>query len=299
MAVMSGAQSLQPGMASLLTRSASERRRAWFDRLFTLLALAAAIACVLPLAAIVAFVVINGAAALNLDLLTKPTRALGIGGGAAAAILGSLQMVPLAAAIGAPIGVLAALYTVEFSGRRTASVIRFSADVMVGIPSILIGIFAFTVFVLPFHQFNAVAGSLALAIIMIPVVMRTTEESLRLVPGSLREASLALGVPVWRTALSVVLRTGLSGVLGGVMLAVARAAGETAPLILTSLGNQLINVGDLGKPMDALPLFIFVNARQPYPAQNAQAWGAALLLLLFVLVINVLARGRSMGRRAR
>jgi phosphate transport system permease protein len=286
-------------MASLLTRSASERRRAWFDRLFRLLALAAAIACVVPLAAIVAFVVINGAAALNLDLLTKPTRALGIGGGAAAAILGSLQMVPLAAAIGAPIGVLAALYTVEFSGGRTASLIRFSADVMVGIPSILIGIFAFTVFVLPFHQFNAVAGSLALAIIMIPVVMRTTEESLRLVPGSLREASLALGVPVWRTALSVVLRTGLSGVLGGVMLAVARAAGETAPLILTSLGNQLINVGDLGQPMDALPLFIFVNARQPYPAQNAQAWGAALLLLLFVLVINVLVRGRSMGRRAR
>jgi phosphate transport system permease protein len=286
-------------MASLLTRSAGERRRAWFDRLFTLLALAAAIACVVPLAAIVAFVVVNGAPALNLDLLTKPTRALGIGGGAAAAILGSLQMVPLAAAIGAPIGVLAALYSVEFSGRRTASVIRFSADVMVGIPSILIGIFAFTVFVLPFHQFNAVAGSLALAIIMIPVVMRTTEESLRLVPGSLREASLALGVPVWRTALSVVLRTGLSGVLGGVMLAVARAAGETAPLILTALGSQLINVGGLGRPMDALPLFIFVNARQPYPAQNAQAWGAALLLLLFVLVINVLVRGRSMGRRAR
>lgn len=296
---MSGARPLQPGMASLLTRSAGERRRAWFDRLFTLLALAAAIACVVPLAAIVAFVVVNGAPALNLDLLTKPTRALGIGGGAAAAILGSLQMVPLAAAIGAPIGVLAALYSVEFSGRRTASVIRFSADVMVGIPSILIGIFAFTVFVLPFHQFNAVAGSLALAIIMIPVVMRTTEESLRLVPGSLREASLALGVPVWRTALSVVLRTGLSGVLGGVMLAVARAAGETAPLILTALGSQLINVGGLGRPMDALPLFIFVNARQPYPAQNAQAWGAALLLLLFVLVINVLVRGRSMGRRAR
>jgi phosphate transport system permease protein len=240
-------------MASLLTRSTSERRRAWFDRLFRLLALAAAIACVLPLAAIVAFVVINGAAALNLDLLTKPTRALGIGGGAAAAILGSLQMVPLAAAIGAPIGVLAALYTIEFSGGRTAALIRFSADVLVGIPSILIGIFAFTVFVLPFHQFNAVAGSIALAIIMIPVVMRTTEESLRLVPGSLREASLALGIPVWRTALSVVLRTGLSGVLGGIMLAVARAAGETAPLILTALGNQLINVGDLASRWTRCP----------------------------------------------
>jgi len=150
--------------------------------------------------------------------------------------------------------------------------------------------------VLPFHQFNALAGSLALAIIMVPVVMRTTEESLRLVPGSLREASLALGVPMWRTALSVVLRTGLSGVAAGLMLAVARAAGETAPLIFTAFGNQLINVGGLGKPMDALPLFIFVNARQPYEAQNSQAWGAALLLLLFVLAVNVIVRGRA-GRR--
>jgi phosphate transport system permease protein len=288
-----------PGVASLLLRSSTDRRRTWFDRLYRSVAFLAAVLCVIPLLAIVGFVTVNGAGALNLDLLTKPTRALGIGGGAAAAILGSLQMVPLAAVIGTPIGVFAALYTVEFSGRRAAGVIRFAADVLVGVPSILVGIFAFTVFVLPFHQFNAVAGSVALAIIIIPVVMRTTEESLRLVPGNLREASLALGVPVWRTALSVVLRTGLSGVLGGVMLALARAAGETAPLIFTALGNQLVNVGNLGKPMDALPLFIFVNARQPYPAQNSQAWGAALLLLLFVLVVNVLVRGRSLGRRAR
>jgi phosphate transport system permease protein len=287
------------GAGSLLVRSATDRRRAWVDRCYRSAAFLAAVACVVPLLAIVGFVAVNGAASLNLDLLTKPTRALGLGGGAAAAITGSLQMVPLAALIGVPIGVLAALYTVEFGGRRTANAIRFAADVLVGVPSIIIGIFAFTVFVLPFHQFNAFAGSLALAIIIMPVVMRTTEESLRLVPGSLREASLALGVPVWRTALSVVLRTGLSGILGGVMLAVARAAGETAPLIFTALGNQLVNVGNLGKPMDALPLFIFVNARQPYPAQNSQAWGAALLLLLFVLVVNILVRGRSLGRRTR
>jgi len=287
------------GIASLLVRSSSDRRRTWFDRFYRGLAGVAAVLCVVPLIAIVVFVAIKGAGGLNLDLLTKPTRALGLGGGAAAAILGSLQMVPLAALIGTPVGVLAGLYTVEFGGRRSANVIRFAADVLVGIPSILVGIFAFTLFVLPFHQFNALAGSLALAIIIIPVVMRTTEESLRLVPTSLREASLALGVPVWRTALSVVLRTGLSGVLGGVMLAFARAAGETAPLIFTALGNQLINVGNLGRPMDALPLFIFVNARQPYAAQNSQAWGAALLLLLFVLVVNVLVRGRSLRHRAR
>ena len=262
------------------------------------MALAAATLCVLPLVAIVAFVAVNGLQAVNIDLLTKPTRALGLGGGAAAAILGSLQMVPLAVLVGTPIGVLAAIYVAEFSGNRGASIVRFAADVLVGVPSILIGVFAFTVFVLPFRQFNALAGSAALAIIIVPVVMRTTEESLRLVPGSLREASLALGVPVWRTAISVVLRTGLSGVAGGVMLALARAAGETAPLLFTALGNQLINVGQLGRPMDALPLFIYVNARQPYSAQNAQAWGAALLLVVFVLVVNVIVRGRSLRRRA-
>jgi phosphate transport system permease protein len=293
--------SLVPGRpaSALFVRTRADRRRALVNSAFLGVALLAAVACVVPLGALVTFVVVNGAGALNLDLLTRPTRALGLGGGAAAAILGSLQIVPIAAVIAAPIGVLAALYTVEFSGRRTATVIRFAADVMVGIPSILIGIFAFTLFVLPFHQFNALAGSLALAIIMVPVVMRTTEESLRLVPGSLREASLALGVPMWRTALSVVLRTGLSGVAAGLMLAVARAAGETAPLIFTAFGNQLINVGGLGKPMDALPLFIFVNARQPYEAQNSQAWGAALLLLLFVLAVNVIVRGRAWRRNSR
>ena len=298
-AVMRPVTAGSEAVASLLVRSPSDRRRAWVDNCYRAVAASAAVLCVVPLVAIVAFVTINGAGGLNFDLLTKPTRALGVGGGAAAAILGSLQMVPLAALIGTPVGILAALYTVEFGGRRAATIMRFAADVLVGIPSILIGIFAFTLFVLPFHQFNAVAGSLALAIIIVPVVMRTTEESLRLVPGSLREASLALGVPVWRTAISVVLRTGLSGVLGGVMLALARAAGETAPLIFTALGNQLINVGGLTKPMDALPLFIFVNARQPYPAQNSQAWAAALLLLLFVLFVNVLVRGRSLRLRSR
>ena len=150
---------------------------------------------------------------------------------------------------------------------------------LVGVPSILIGIFVFTFLVLPFKQYNAFAGSVALAVIMVPVIMRTTEEILKLVPGSLREASLALGIPTWRTVLSVVIRTGLPGILTGIMLAVARAAGETAPLLFTALGSRLINVGDFTKPMDALPLFIYVNARQPFELQNQQAWGAAFLLL--------------------
>jgi phosphate transport system permease protein len=285
-----------PALPRSLVRSRTDQRRAIVDRLFRSLCLLAAIAGIVPLFALIAYVVINGIAALNLDLLTKPPRALGVGGGAAAAILGSLQLVLIATLIAVPIGVLAAVYTSEFAGRRSSAGIRFAADVMVGIPSILIGIFVFTFLVLPFRHFNAFAGGVALAIIMVPVVMRTTEEIIRLVPGSLREASLALGVPFWRTVLSVVLRTGLGGILTGIMLAVARAAGETAPLLFTALGSRLINVGGLDRPMDALPLFIFVNARQPIVALNQQAWGAALLLLLFVLTVNILVRARTVSR---
>jgi phosphate transport system permease protein len=281
-----------------LTRTAADRRRALVDRSFRILAALAVITCVVPLAAIVAFVTINGIGALNLDLLTKPPRALGTGGGAVAAILGSLQLVAVATLMAVPFGILAGVYVSEFGGRRSARAIRFAADVLVGIPSILVGIFVFTILVLPFKQFNAFAGSVALAVIMVPVIMRTTEEILKIVPGTLREASLALGVPVWRTVLSVVLPTGLAGILTGVMLAVARAAGETAPLLFTALGSRLVNVGDFGRPMDALPVFIYVNARQPYEALNQQAWGAAFLLLVFVLSVNVLVRFRTWGRRA-
>jgi phosphate transport system permease protein len=285
-------------IAARLVRSTTDRRRARFDRVMRAVSLAAAVACVIPLAAVIGYVTINGAAGLTLDLLTKAPKALGTGGGAASAILGSLQMIPLATVVAVPLGVLGAVYVAEFSGRRSANVIRFAADVLVGIPSILVGIFVFTFLVLPFKQFNAFAGSMALALLMIPVIMRTTEEILRLVPSTLREASLALGIPMWRTVLSVVLRTGLTGILTGVVLAIARAFGETAPLLFTALGSRLVNVGDFGKPMDSLPVFIYVNARQPFPALNQQAWAAALLLLIVVLTINILVRARSLGRRA-
>jgi phosphate transport system permease protein len=281
-----------------LERTARDRRRYLLDRFMGRLAIGAAILCVIPLAAIVVFVTLKGISAVNLDLFTKPPRALGTGGGALAAIVGTLQMVGLATLMAVPVGILAAVYVNEFSSSRSARIIRFSADVLVGVPSILVGIFVFTFLVLPFKQFNAFAGCVALAVIMVPVVMRTTEEILRLVPGTLREASLALGVPMWRTVLSVVLPTGLAGILTGVMLAVARAAGETAPLLFTALGSRLVNVGDLGAPMDALPLFIYNNARQPYEALNQQAWGAAFILLVFVLVVNILVRYRTWGRRA-
>lgn len=283
--------------AGRLTGTRAAARRTWMDRIMRTVALVATISCVIPLAAVLIYVTINGLAALNLDLVTKPPRAQGIGGGAVNAILGSIQMVGLATLIAIPFGVLAGVFVSEFSSTRAARGIRFSADVLVGVPSILIGIFVFTILVLPFKQYNAFAGSVALAVIMIPVIMRTTEEILKLVPSALREASLALGIPTWRTVLSVVIRTGLPGILTGVMLAVARAAGETAPLLFTALGSRLVNVGDFSKPMDAMPLFIYTNARQPYELQNQQAWGTAFLLLMFVLIVNILVRARSAGRR--
>jgi phosphate transport system permease protein len=295
---MAGAMlALQPSIAERLTGARVGRRRTLVDRSMRTLALVAALLCAVPLIAVLGFVAANGIAAFSLDLITRPPRALGIGGGAANAVVGTLQMVPLAALIAVPVGVLGAVYVAEFAGRRSARVIRFCADVLVGVPSILIGIFVFTFLVLPFKQFNGFAGAVALAVIMVPVVMRTTEESLNLVPNALREASLALGVPVWRTVLSVVLRTGMPGILTGTMLAIARAMGETAPLLFTALGSRVVNVGDFGRPMDALPLFIYVNARQPVDALNQQAWGAAFLLLLVVLIINVAVRARSWGRR--
>ena len=287
-----------PAPPRALVRTSRDRRRSIVDRAFRALALGATILGIIPLFAIIAFVVINGIQALNLDLITKGTKALGVGGGALGAILGSLQMVGLATLMAVPLGILAGVYVNEFSSRRSARGIRFAADVMVGVPSILIGIFVYTILVLPFRQYNAFAGAVSLAVIMIPVIMRTTEEILKIVPGTLREASLSLGVPVWRTVLSVVIPTGLAGILTGLMLAVARATGETAPLLFTALGSRLVNVGDFSRPMDALPLFIYNNARQPYDALNQQAWGAAFLLLLFVLTVNVLVRYRTWGRRA-
>jgi phosphate transport system permease protein len=296
---MTASAAIGPGrVASLrLSRAALGRRRDVHDRAMRGLAFLAALLCVVPLAAVLAFVTINGVAALNIDLLTKGPKALGIGGGAATAVLGTLQMVPLASLISLPIGILGAVYVAEFADRRAARTIRFAADVMVGVPSILIGIFVFTFLVLPFKQYNAFAGSVALAVIMIPIVLRTTEETLNLVPGALREASLALGIPVWRTVVSVVLRTGLTGILTGAMLAFARAMGESAPLLFTALGSRLINVGNFTQPMDALPLFIYRNATAPNTTLNQQAWGVAFLLLLLVLVINVAVRARSAGRR--
>lgn len=292
---MTGAVAAREGTFAERLAAARGSRRKTVDRIARSIALVATIACIVPLAAVLLYVFVKGIAALNLDLITKPAKALGTGGGALQSWLGTLQMVGLATLIAVPIGIMAGIFVAEFAGARAARSVRFASDNMVGVPSILVGIFVYAILVLPFKQFNAFAGGVALAIIMIPVIQRTTEEVLLLVPRELREGALALGVPTWRMTLSVVLPTARAGILTAVMLAVARAAGETAPLLFTALGSRLVNVGNWDQPMDSLTLFIYNGARSPINAVNEQAWGAALLLLLLVLGINVFVRFRSMG----
>ncbi|MEI7742541.1 MAG: phosphate ABC transporter permease PstA [Chloroflexota bacterium] len=261
-----------------------------------LLSVLATLLILVPLVALVGYVIANGLPWMDMEFLASaPVDE--VHGGALNAIVGSLQMVPLATLLAAPIGILGGIYVAEIAGPRTAGGVRFAADVMVGLPSVVVGVFVYTVLVVPFHTYSAVAGVISLAVIMIPVIVRSTEEILRLVPNAVREGGLALGMPRWRAITRVVLRAGLGGILTGVMLAVARASGETAPLLLTALGSRLVNVGELNKPMDSLPTFIYTNSGQPSPVLVGQAWAAALLLLVFVLVANVVARVIS-GRRS-
>jgi phosphate transport system permease protein len=282
----------------LRTRS---RWRTWVDRTMRGLSVAATVLILIPLAALIAYVAIEGWPWIDLEFLTSPPVDY-IHGGALAAILGTLQIVPLATLVAAPVGVLGGIFLAEIASDRVATIIRFGADVLVGLPSIVVGVFVYTVLVVPFHSYSALAGIAALAIIMFPVILRNTEEMLRLVPASVREGALALGMPRWRVIARVVVRAGFNGLLTGVILAFARAAGETAPLLLTALGSRLVNVGALTRPMDALPMFVYVDSGQPSPVLIGQAWGAALLLLVFVLAANVLVRiaaSRRSTRRSR
>jgi phosphate transport system permease protein len=288
-----------PAPARLANRLvARPRGRTAVDRIMRGATLVATLLVLIPLAALVGYVVAEGWPWLDIEFLTAPPVDY-VHGGALNAILGTLQLVPLATLVAAPIGILGGVYLAELAASRTASAVRFGTDILVGLPSIVVGVFVYTLLVVPFHAYSAVAGVAALAIIMVPVILRNTEEMLRLVPASVREAALALGMPRWRVVTKVVLRAGFSGILTGVVLAVARAAGETAPLLLTSLGNRLVNVGDLRSPMDALPMFVYANSGQPSPVLIGQAWAAALLLLVFVLAANVLVRVAASRRSTR
>lgn len=265
------------------------RRKAVDAAARALSALAAAVA-VAPLLAVLAWVVVKGAGGLSWAFFTQAQVPVGEpGGGFAHALWGSTVLVGLACALGIPVGVLAGVYLSEFGQNRLGRAVRFAGDVLAGVPSIAVGIFVYAVVVLSMRHFSALAGSLALAVIMLPTVMRTTEELLRMVPASLREAALALGVPQWRVVLGVVLRTGAPGIATGVMLAVARAAGETAPLLFTAFGSRFLS-SRLDQPMASVPVQIFTYAVSPYEEWHAQAWAAALVLVAAVLALNVAAR---------
>jgi phosphate transport system permease protein len=233
----------------------------------------------------------NGIAAVDWDMLSKDTPAPGTdGGGLRNAIVGSLMMVGLSVLVATPVGILAGIYLTEYGDRsKTAELTRFVTDIMLSAPSIVIGLFVYAIAVATFGRFSGYAGSMALSLIAVPVVMRTTENMLRLVPGSLREAAFALGAPRWKVSLSVTLRAAKSGVITGLLLAVARISGETAPLLFTALNNQFFST-DMSKPMANLPVVIYQFAMSPYDNWIRLAWGGALLVTLAVLLLNILAR---------
>ena len=256
----------------------------------------AVVVALLPLFFILADLVVKGAGSLSVDFFTKmPAPAGETGGGVAHAIVGTLIIVGTASLIGLPVGVGAGIYCAEYPGSRLTWVTRFVADVMNGTPSIVVGVFAWTWIVATQKHFSALAGSAALAMLMIPMVLRTTEEMIKLVPNSLREAALALGYPRWRTSLAIVVRTTLPGIVTGSLLAVARIAGETAPLLFTALGSQYMSF-NVNQPMAALPLTVFTYATGPYEEWHRYAWAAALVLILVVFVLSVGAR-LAIGRR--
>ena len=258
----------------------------------------AAIVATLPLLFIIIHLVRQGASFIRPGFFTEMPRPVGeTGGGMANAIVGTLILISIASVVGLPIGIGAGLYLADQRGSPLATVVRFLSDVLNGLPSIVLGIFAWEFLVRPFGGFSAIAGGIALGAMMIPLVTRTTEEMIRLVPGSLREAALALGYTRWRTSVSIVLRTALPGIVTGALVAVARIAGETAPLLFTALGNQFWSTA-LGEPIAALPLQIFTYAISPYDNAHAQAWAGALVLITIVLVISLIARYATRDRRA-
>lgn len=239
---------------------------------------------------ILGYIAYHGFSSINWNFFTQLPKPLGeTGGGIANSIVGSLKVVALAALMGLPVGIFGAVYLAEFGGGKLGFYIRYSADVLNGVPSIVMGIFAYAIVVIPMKHFSALSGSVALAIIMVPLVLRTTEEFIRLIPGSLREGALALGVSQWKVILRVVLPTASRGIMTGAILAISRIAGETAPLIFTAFGNRFWDDGIL-HPIATLPHTIFTYAIAPYEDWHRQAWAAALILMTVVLTGNMCAR---------
>ncbi len=299
---MSAHAGYRPGPPPIVRAGGHLRRRRMVNRAMEAVATLAALAAVAVLVIVIVSVAIHGLGAINLDFFIHSPAAFGqSGGGLANAIVGTLVLIALASAMAIPVGILIGIHTSEFARPRTASAVRFALDILNGVPTIVTGIFVFGLLVVGKAQ-SGWAGAFALAIIMLPIVARSAHEVLALVPSTLKEASLALGVPRWRTVLRVVLPTSASGLITGALLAVARVAGETAPLLFTcSIVFNSVSVSP-GQALASIPVKIFELSENFSPEAHEQAWAAALLLIFFVLALNVLARmlhGRASGRRRR
>jgi len=263
----------------------------------TAFAILTAILVLAPLMAIFIYLVIKGVGAINWDFLTKTPKPVGeSGGGMANAIVGSGVILLISSLIGIPLGIGSGIYLAEYGRNRLGDMVRFTADVLNGVPSIVIGIAAYSLVVVPQKHFSALSGGVALGIMMIPTVARATEEMLLMVPNSIREAAFGLGIPKWRTTLSITLRTASAGVITGCMLAFARVAGETAPLLFTAFGNQFWNLNP-NQPTAALPLQIFVYAISPFDEWHKQAWAGALILI--IMIVGAVAAVRITTSRGR
>ncbi|HVW19671.1 MAG TPA: phosphate ABC transporter permease PstA [Opitutaceae bacterium] len=290
-----------PELFSAAGLAGSSARQSWRkakSRGVTVLLCLCALLAITPLFLVIYFLVAAGASAIDWNFFTQLPKPTGeTGGGMANAIVGTIELLMMAAIVGVPVGVMGGVYLSEYGSERVNDWIRFTADVLNGVPSIVWGMVIYLLLVQPFHGYSAYAGGVALGLMMIPLVMRTTEEVLVLVPQSYREAALALGIARWKVITVIVLKTALKGIITGVLIALARVAGETAPLLFTALGNNFWN-HNLREPISALPLQIYSYAISPYEDWHRQAWAGALVLMGMILSLNVIVRIISRGRKS-
>ncbi len=260
------------------------------DNLFLASVILFTIFSILPLLFLVFYLLVEGASSLSLDLFTEIPKAVGeSGGGIANGIVGTLNLILIASILGIPIGIAVGIFLYENKHSRFADMVRLAAEVLQGIPSIVIGIFAYALIVRPLGQYSAISAGIALSIMMLPYISRTTEEMMNLIHPSLKEAALALGTSHWRTTIFVVLRSAISGVITGIIIAIARIAGETAPLLFTTFGNQFFSM-NIASPMAAMPLQIYNFAMSPYPSWHKLAWAASIILVAIVIVLNIISK---------
>lgn len=282
---------MSDAMSDAMNNASMKRdaRRKFTSALMTALTALCAVFAVIVLVIILGYIAWRGVGSISYQFLIDTPKPIGEGGGIGNAITGTLLLLGVAALIGLPFGIMVGIYLAEFGNNLFGRIVRFVTDTLTGVPSIVVGVFVYTIVVLPLKQFSTLAGAVALAVIMIPIVARTTEEMLRLVPVSMREGALALGAPQWRVTLGIVLPAASTGIATGAMLAVARVSGETAPLLFTAFGSRFFNFY-LDQPIAALPVQIYNYAISPYDEWHAQAWAATLVLMTLILTINIIVR---------